>query len=58
MPQLLFIGAALAGGWVAWKALKREMARVDRKVEAVRQRPTDTLVQDPVTGRYRLPEKE
>ena len=34
MPQLIIIGAVLVGGWYAWKALKREMARVDREVEA------------------------
>ena len=39
MPQLLIVGAAVVGGWYAWKALKREMARVDREVEAVRKRP-------------------
>lgn len=52
MPQFLIIGAALVGGWAAWKVLKREMARVDREVEAVRKRPTETLQQDPETGRY------
>ena len=53
MPQLLIIGIALVGGWTAWKVLKREMARVDREVEAVRKQPTETLEQDPATGRYR-----
>ena len=43
MPQLIIIGAVLVGGWYAWKALKREMARVDREVEAVRKRPSETL---------------
>ena len=42
----------------AWKALKREMARVDREVEAVRKRPGETLERDPETGRYRLKGKE
>jgi hypothetical protein len=58
MPQLLIIGAALAGGWYAWKALKREMARVDRELEAVRTRPSETLERDEKTGRYRLKEEE
>jgi hypothetical protein len=53
MTQLLIIGAAVIGGWYAWKVLKREMARVDREVEAVRKRPTETLEKDPETGRYR-----
>jgi 3-mercaptopyruvate sulfurtransferase SseA len=58
MPQFLIIGAVLVGGWAAWKALKREMARVDREVEAVRKPPTETLTRDPETGRYRVKENE
>lgn len=57
MPQLIIIGVALAGGWYAWKVFKREMARVDREVEAVRKRPSETLVEDPKTGKYRLKDK-
>ncbi len=57
MPQLIIIGAVLVGGWLAWKALKREMARVDRELEAVRKRPTKTLEQDPNTGRYKVKDK-
>ena len=57
MPQLIIIGVALVGGWYAWKTLKREMARVDREVEAVRKRPSETLVEDPKTGKYRLKDK-
>ena len=57
MPQLVVIGAVLVGGWYAWKVLKREMARVDREVEAVRKPPRDTLTQDPETGRYRVKDK-
>ncbi len=56
--QLLLIGAALAGGWYAWKALKREMARVDREVDAVRKAPSETLERDPETGRYKLKDEE
>jgi hypothetical protein len=57
MPQLIIIGVALVGGWYAWKMFKREMARVDREVEAVRKRPSETLVQDPKTGKYRVRDK-
>jgi hypothetical protein len=53
MIQLLVVGAVLVGGWYAWKALKREMARVDAEVEAVRKRPDETLEHDPETGRYK-----
>lgn len=56
--QLILIGAAVAGGWYAWKALKREMARIDREVEAVRKLPSETLERDPQTGRYRPKEGE
>ncbi len=56
--QLLLIGAALAAGWYAWKALKREMARVDREVDAVRKAPSETLERDPETGRYKLKDEE
>jgi hypothetical protein len=58
VPQLLIIGAALVGGWYAWKALKREMARVDREVEAVRSPPSETLKRDERTGRYTLNDEE
>ena len=57
MPQLIIIGVVLVGGWMAWKTLKREMARVDNELEAVRKRPAETLVQDPETGKYRLKDK-
>jgi hypothetical protein len=55
--QIIIIGAALVGGWYAWKALKRQMARVDRELEAVRRQPTETLERDPESGRYRLRDK-
>jgi hypothetical protein len=58
MPQLLIVGAAIVGGWYAWKLLKREMARIDRELESVRDRPKETLERDPATGRYRLKDKE
>lgn len=57
MPQVIIIGAVVIGGWLAWKALKREMARVDRELQTVRKRPSETLVQDPKTGKYRLRDK-
>jgi hypothetical protein len=58
MPQLLLIGAAVIGGWYAWKMLKREMARVDSELDAVRKRPAETLERDPETGRYKLRSKD
>jgi hypothetical protein len=53
MPQLIIVAALVAGGWIAWKAVKREMARVGRDLDRARGRPTETLTQDPKTGRYR-----
>ena len=58
MVQVLIVGAAVLGGWYAWKAIKREMARIDREVEAVRKEPEETLERDPETGRYKLKGKE
>jgi len=57
MPQLIIIGAVLAGGGMAWKAVKREMARVGRELDRARGRPTETLMQDPKTGKYRVRER-
>ena len=57
MPQLLIVSVALVGGWYAWKALKREMARIDREIEAVRKEPEQTLEHDPETGRYKVRDK-
>ncbi len=58
MVQVLIVGAAVLGGWYAWKAIKREMARIDREVEAVRKEPEETLEHDPQTGRYKVKDKE
>lgn len=57
MPQLIIIGAVLVGGWLAWKAVKREMARVGREIDKVRGQPTETLTQDPKTGKYKVSDK-
>ena len=57
MPQLIVIGVLVAGGWIAWKAVKREMARVGRELDRARGRPSETLTQDPQTGKYRVREK-
>ena len=57
MPQLLLLGLVAAGSWYAWKALKREMTRIDDELERERKaekRPDATLERDPATGKYRL----
>ena len=57
MPQLIFIALLAVGGYFAWKAIKREMARVDRELKETKKTPPSqpgtTLEQDPETGRYR-----
>jgi hypothetical protein len=54
MPQLVVAAAIVIGGWYAWKAVKREMARVGRDLDKARGRPTQTLEEDPKTGRYKV----
>ena len=49
----LVYGTPLIGGWIAWRALRREMARVGREIDRARGRPTGTLTQDPKTGKYK-----
>ncbi len=57
MPQLIFLGLIAVGGYFAWKVLKREMARVDKKVRKAKMeregKPTETLEYDETTGTYR-----
>ena len=57
MPQLILLGLVAIGGYFIWKAVKREMARVDRELKETRSkeaRKTATpLEQDPETGKYR-----
>lgn len=54
MPQLIIAAVIVVGGWYAWKVLKREMARVGRELDKARGQPTETLTQDPKTGRYKV----
>ena len=58
MPQLIVLAMLVAGGFFAWKAVKREMARVGRELDKNRGRPTETLTQDPKTGRYKIKNKD
>ena len=57
MPQLIFLGLLAVGGYFAWKAVKREMARVDKKIRKAKMdragKPTETLEYDEETGTYR-----
>jgi hypothetical protein len=57
MPQLIIAAVLVVGGLLAWRVVKREMARVGREVERARGLPTETLTQDPKTGRYRVKDK-
>jgi hypothetical protein len=64
MPQLIFLGLLAVGGYIAWKAIKREMARVDEKVRKAKMeregkgKPTETLEYDEETGTYRPKDKD
>lgn len=54
MPPLLFIGAIAAGGYLAWKALRQEMKRLDE--QDARAKVVDrgrSLKKDPETGKYK-----
>ncbi len=57
MPQLIFLGLIAVGGYFAWKVVKREMARVDKKIRKAKMeregKPTETLEYDETTGKYR-----
>ncbi|HSG95505.1 MAG TPA: hypothetical protein VLA28_08290 [Afifellaceae bacterium] len=62
MPQLILLGLIAVGGYFAWKAIKREMARVDEKVRKAKMeregKPTETLEYDEETGKYRPKDEE
>ena len=62
MPQLILLGLVAIGGYFIWKAIKREMARVDRDLREARsekaRQPVTRLEQDPETGRYKPKEDE
>ncbi len=62
MPQLIFLGLLAVGGYFAWKAIKREMARVEKKIRKAKMdkagKPTETLEYDEETGTYRPKDKD
>jgi len=58
MPQFVLLAAAATAVYAGWRFLKREMTRVDARLDEVRvARPArpdaPTLVRDPETGVYR-----
>ncbi|MEZ5841304.1 MAG: hypothetical protein R3D02_13050 [Hyphomicrobiales bacterium] len=55
MPQLLLIALVGAGLWLGWKALKKEMVRVDRELHDREPASGQTveLEKDPETGVYK-----
>ena len=53
MPMVLVVLLVVFGGWYAWKAFKRESARVDRELKEARRPPSETLERDPKSGKYR-----
>ena len=62
MPQLIIVCLIAVGGYFAWKAVKREMARVDKKIRKAKMeregKPTETLEYDEETGKYRPKDKD
>ena len=62
MPQLLLLALVALGGYFVWKAVKREIGRVDRELNETRaekaKQQAKTLEQDPETGRYRPKQDE
>jgi hypothetical protein len=55
MIQLIGIGLVAVAGAYAWRALRREMARLDAEERQAKARPPETLEYDPATRRYRAP---
>lgn len=61
MPQIFVFAAAAAAAYAGWKFIKREMGRVEARLDAVRREGTaevsrtdaPKLVRDPTTGVYR-----
>jgi hypothetical protein len=61
LPHLIFVGGVAAVAWFAYRAFIREAERVTsatRRAEARRRakemgKPTETLVYDPETGKYK-----
>ncbi len=56
MPQFLILAAAAAAAVAGWRFIRREMDRVDARLEKVRATTTEaipTLERDPKTGVYR-----
>lgn len=55
MPQIVLLLLVGAGLWLGWKALKKEMTRVDRELHDREPGPAQTveLEKDPKTGVYR-----
>ena len=66
MVRLLFFALIAAGGWYAWRVVKRQTARVDaalRKAEVNARRPADpqkaiSLEKDPKPGIYRPSDRQ
>lgn len=60
MPPLILAGIAAAGGYLAWRRIKAEMARLEAEERASKGLTTrgESLSRDPKTGRYRLPPRD
>lgn len=62
MPQLIALALVGALGWYAYRAFKKEMAKVSEKVrkeeELAKPKTDGELKQDPKTGVYRLGKRD
>ena len=53
MVPLIAVGALGALAWTSYRALRREMAKLDQEEESRRPRDEGRLERDPETGKYR-----
>ena len=55
MPQIVLVALIGAGLWIGWKALKKEMNRVDARLRETKtaEKAPVKLEKDPETGVYR-----
>ncbi|MCC2112795.1 MAG: hypothetical protein KDJ16_12240 [Hyphomicrobiales bacterium] len=60
MPQIVLVALIGAGLWIGWKALKKEMARVDTRLRETKTTEKDPvkLEKDPETGIYRPQDRD
>ena len=62
LTKLIFVGMIVLAGWLLYRKFVADAIKLARKSEALRKEERTgaqgTLVQDPVTGEYRLRREE